>query len=116
MVALTKSPYISHAEYLECERHSKTKSEYHDGTVVAMTGATWSHNLIVGRIGRKIGVQLESGPCEVVTSDQRVRVNSCNKDFYPDVVVVCGNPVFFDAAEDTILNPAVIVEVLSAST
>ncbi len=116
MVALKKAPAISHEEYLERERRSETRNEYHNGTIVAMTGARWTHNLITGRIARKLGNPLEGAPCEVVTTDQRVRVNSCNMDFYPDVVVVCGNPVFYDAAEDTILNPVLVVEVLSRST
>jgi Uma2 family endonuclease len=116
MVALTKPPLIEHDEYLTCERQCATRNEYHAGVVVAMTGATWTHGVIVGQIAVELGLQLKGRPCKTIPNDLRVRVNSRNMDFYPDIVVVCGNPVFYDAAEDTILNPSVVIEVLSPST
>lgn len=118
MVALSKLTFTTHAQYLERERsaESAVRSEYHNGEIVAMTGATWTHNRLAGRIARSLGTQFERNSCEVVQSDQRVRVHLCNRDFYPDVVVVCGRPTFLDATEDTILNPTILVEVLSEST
>lgn len=108
--------YITPAEYLAAERRADTKSEYHDGQVVAMVGASWAHNLIVGDIVREIGTRLRGGPCKVVATDQRVRIAARNSYVYPDVVAVCEEPRFEDAEVDTLLNPALVVEVLSPST
>jgi Uma2 family endonuclease len=116
MVAHRKREYVTRPEYLAGERKATTKSEYHDGVVVAMAGASWEHNLIVGNIQRNLGNQLEQTPCVPVTNDMRLRVEECNRDFYPDVIVVCGRPVFEDEALDTLTNPTLIVEVLSNST
>ncbi|HZP81485.1 MAG TPA: Uma2 family endonuclease [Chthonomonadaceae bacterium] len=111
-----KQPRLTPQEYLECERKAETKSEYDNGVVVAMAGASWEHNLITGNLERRLGNQLEGKPCVVVSRDQRVRVPQCNKYYYPDVAVVCGEPLFEDAEVDTLLNPTLIVEVLSDST
>ena len=116
MVAERTPAYFTRQEYLAWERKATTKSEYHDGVVVAMAGASWEHNLIVGDIQRHLGNQLERTPCVPVTNDMRLRVEECNRDFYPDVVVVCGRPLFEDDALDTLTNPTLIVEVLSDST
>src|SRR5215813_12650657 len=105
MIAQVKQTYITPEEYLRWERKSETKSEYHDGELVAMAGASWEHNLITGNIGRHLGNQLEGRRCVVVTSDMRVRVPECNRYYYPDVVVVCGEPQFEDSELDTLLNP-----------
>jgi Uma2 family endonuclease len=101
--------------YLHRERQSPTKSEYHQGEVVAMSGASRAHNLIAANLSREVGTRLEEAPCEVYQSDMRVRV-SPQHYFYPDVVVVCGEPRFSDEQVDTLLNPTVVVEVLSPST
>jgi Uma2 family endonuclease len=111
-----KRPYISPQEYLERERISETKSEYYDGVIVAMAGASWVHNLISSRTGRFLGNQLENALCEAITNDMKVWVEACRKFFYPDVLVVCGEPQFHDAHQDYLTNPTCIVEVLSPST
>jgi Uma2 family endonuclease len=121
MVAYAKKrpeqlPRLTPQEYLERERKAETKSEYDGGVVVAMAGASWEHNLITGNIGRRLGNQLERTSCVVVTNDQRVRVPECDRYYYPDVAVVCDEPQFEDAEVDTLLNPTLIVEVLSDST
>jgi Uma2 family endonuclease len=84
--------------------------------IVAMAGASWEHNLITDNFGDVLRHQMKDGPCVAVTSDLRVRVPACDKYCYPNVVVVCGEPQFEDAHADTLLNPTLIVEVLSDST
>ena len=116
MVAQSKRPYIMPHEYLQRERQADTKSEYHDGIIVAMAGASWEHNLIVGNLQRSFGNQMEQSSCVPVANDMRLRVEECNRYFYPDVIVVCGRPVFADETLDTLTNPTLIVEVLSEST
>ena len=103
-------------EYLAVERKAEYKSEYIDGVMVGMTGASRRHNLIAANITREIGQQLRERPCEGYISDMRVRVPSTRLYTYPDVVVVCGEPEFEDDYVDTLLNPTLIVEVLSEST
>ena len=102
--------------YLAFERASAEKHEYYDGEVYAMTGASATHNLIVGNVVASLHAQLRQRPCLVYPSDMRVKTLSTILYTYPDVSVVCGEPQFEDAAADTLLNPAVIVEVLSPST
>ncbi len=102
-------------QYLELERKAEHKSEYWNGEIVAMAGASLSHNRITLNIGRKLGNQLDGSPCEPFVNDLRVRV-SPTKYLYPDVAITCGDPVFEDAELDTLLTPQVVVEVLSSST
>jgi Uma2 family endonuclease len=103
-------------EYLAIERKAEYKSEYLDGEIFAMTGASREHNLIGSNIIRELSSQLKGQPCEVYPSDMRVRVPATSLYTYPDVVVVCGEPKFEDSYIDTLLNPTLIVEVLSEST
>lgn len=103
-------------EYLALERKAEYKSEYLEGQIYAMTGASREHNLIAGNVFREFGTQLRGRPCEVYTSDMRVKVSPTGLYTYPDVVAVCGEPRFEDAHVDTLLNPTLIVEVLSDST
>lgn len=116
MVAVAKPHYITPQEYLAWERKADTKSEYHDGVVVAMAGASWAHGMITGNCVRHLGNTLEETPCAAIPQDLRVRVPECSRYYYPDVVVVCGEPQFEDSHQDTLLNPTLIVEVLSPST
>jgi Uma2 family endonuclease len=103
-------------QYLTLERKAPFKSEYHDGCIHAMSGASREHNLAAGNIFREISTQFKDRPCEVYVSDMRVRVNPTGLYTYPDVVAVCGEPQFEDSELDTLLNPTLIVEVLSPST
>jgi Uma2 family endonuclease len=109
-------PHLTPAEYLAMERQAETKSEYHDGEIVAMAGASREHNLIAMNTVRELSTQLRGRPCETYPSDMRVRIPARNISTYPDIVVVCGEPEFEDAEVDTLLNPTVIIEVLSSST
>lgn len=102
-------------EYLAFERQAETRNDYWDGEVFAMTGASRIHNLIAGNIFREIGNQLRRRPCEAYMEAMRVRTPA-GLFTYPDVVVICGEPRFDDTYFDTLLNPTLIVEVLSPST
>jgi len=106
----------SPSEYLEMERRADYKSEFFDGEIFAMTGATRKHNLISMNIGAAFHQQLRRRNCETYMNDMRVRVSPTGLYTYPDVVIVCDAPDFDDERHDTLLNPAVIVEVLSEST
>ena len=108
--------YLTPEEYLDWERKSDTKHEYLRGEIIAMSGASREHSLIVTNISGELYIQLKESICEVHTNDMRVRTHPETSYFYPDVVVVCGEPRFEDNAFDTLLNPIVLVEVLSPST
>jgi Uma2 family endonuclease len=103
-------------EYLALEREAEYKSEYFAGEVFAMVGASRKHNLISTNIVASLVPQLRDKPCEVYSSDMRVKAARARSYTYPDVVVVCGEPEFEDGQLDTLLNPTLIVEILSAST
>lgn len=114
-MATATKPYYTEAEYLARERRAEYKSEYCRGEIFAMAGATREHILVAGNVLRSLGNQLAKQPCEVYPSDMRVRLPT-GVYTYPDVSVACGEPKFLDAQVDTLLNPIVIVEVLSEST
>jgi Uma2 family endonuclease len=103
-------------EYLTLERASDTKSEYLDGVIYAMGGASPRHVQIVGNVAGELRSRLREKPCVVYSADLRVRVEPEGLYAYPDVVVVCGEPEFIDQELDTLTNPLLIVEVLSNST
>ncbi|MBZ0283022.1 MAG: Uma2 family endonuclease [Anaerolineae bacterium] len=114
-MALRKT-FITPEEYLKAERASETKHEYYDGEIFAMAGASENHILIVGNTFASLHSQLRKRPCKAYANDMRTR--SVGKKFYayPDIVIVCGTPQFEDKELDTLLNPTVIIEVLSPST
>jgi Uma2 family endonuclease len=103
-------------EYLAIDRASDEKNEYLDGVIYSMGGASARHVQIVGNVARELGNQLRDKRCVVYSTDLRVRVSPQGFYAYPDVVVVCGDPVFIDDELDTLTNPLLIVEVLSPST
>ena len=107
---------LSPEEYLARERRAEVKSEYHDGEVFAMSGASRAHNLIVTNFVRELSLRLRDRDCEVYPSDMRVKVDPTGLYTYPDVIVVCGEPAFEDEHVDTLLNPTLLIEVLSEST
>lgn len=108
--------YVSPSDYLEWERAAETKSEYFNGEIFAMAGASLQHNRIVGNLLFDLHTQLRGKACEALSSDMRVKVEDSGLYTYPDVIVICGRAKLEDAHRDTLLNPAVIFEVLSAST
>jgi Uma2 family endonuclease len=108
-------PRLSPEEYLARERVATFRSEYYQGDVFAMAGASPDHNRLVCNVLTSLDAQLRGGSCEVFPSDLRLACPS-GLFTYPDVVVVCGDLEFFGDQRDTITNPRLIVEVLSRST
>ena len=106
---------VSPQEYLALERRAEFKSEFYDGEIFAMAGATREHNLIVTNLTRELSQHLKDKPCEVYPGEMRTRIPN-GPYVYPDVVVVCSEPQFEDEGLDTLTNPLVVVEVLSDST
>ena len=104
------------AEYLAAERSSPERHEFFDGEIFAMAGASFEHNKIVGNLVGELQSALRHRPCDVTPSDLRVKVSATGLYTYPDVTVLCGDPLFEDDARDTLLNPTVLVEVLSESS
>ena len=98
------------------ERKATIKSEYINGQIYAMSGASREHNLITMNISNRLYIQFIERDCEVYTSDMRVKVSPTGAYTYPDVAVVCDAPRFEDTSFDSLLNPTVLVEVLSPST
>jgi Uma2 family endonuclease len=115
MPALPTTYYTSE-QYLALERAAEYKSELVNGQIYAMSGASREHNLIAINLASQINVQLKGKPCETYGSDMRVKVSPTGMYTYPDVTVACNGPRFEDDHIDTLLNPTVIVEVLSPST
>ena len=115
-MAIQPDVYVTSQEYLTLEKRAEYKSEYIAGTIVAMSGASRKHNLIVTNIVISLGQQLRGRPCEVYANDMRVKMPASDLYVYPDVVVVCGSPQFEDGDLDTLLNPTLVIEVLSQST
>ena len=109
-------PFLTPEQYLEIERKADFKSEYFRGEMFAMAGASLAHNRLVTAVTVDLGQQLRRGPCEVLGSDMRVAITATGLYCYPDASVCCGGPQLLDGHKDTLLNPTLIVEVLSPST
>jgi Uma2 family endonuclease len=103
-------------EYLAIERGAPTKHEYFRGEMFAMGGASTEHNQITFNLATELGSQLKNRSCVAYVNDMRVHVPATGLYTYPDVVVTCDKPRFEDQELDTLLNPQVIVEVVSDST
>jgi Uma2 family endonuclease len=103
-------------EYLALDRKAEYKSEYFAGEIFAMSGASEPHNVIVTNLVREISLQFKGRPCKVYSSDMRVKVGETGLYTYPDVVALCKEPQFDDQQKDTLVNPTVLIEVLSPST
>jgi len=116
-MALQTRPQYDFNAYLAAEREAvDSKHEYVAGQVFAMTGASYNHNVIVANIVRTLGNQLLERPCTVISSDMRVRISTADAAKYPDVIALCEAPQFYDGRHDVLLNPTLLVEVLSPST
>jgi Uma2 family endonuclease len=109
-------PYLTPEEYLSTERKAEYKSEYSDGEMYAMSGASREHNRITVNLVRVVGNQLRGSSCEPFSADMRVRIPYPHSYVYPDLVVTCGKADFEDEELDVLLNPVLVVEVLSSST
>ncbi|MBX7171339.1 MAG: Uma2 family endonuclease [Pyrinomonadaceae bacterium] len=109
-----KSQSVTAEEYLKLERNSKRKHEFFDGEIVAMAGASLKHNIISSNLQGELFSQLKGSPCRPFASDLRVKAK--RNYFYPDIVVSCQDRKFEDDSDDTLLNPRIIIEILSKST
>ena len=106
---------VTEAEYLAFDRASEQRHEFADGEMVAMSGGTLEHSAVAANVIAELGVALRGRPCRPLTSDMRIRTRS-GRHFYPDGSVVCGSPVLYDDTRDVLMNPTVVVEVLSDSS
>lgn len=116
MHAVSGKRKMTPEEYLERERESVIKSEYLAGDVHALAGASERHNVIAMNAGYLLVGQLKGRPCKTYGSDMRVKVEFSGLYTYPDLVVACDKPQFEDRRLDTLLNPVVLIEILSDST
>lgn len=116
MSTLASPQLLSEQEYLESERNSETKREYYQGEVFAMSGASHRHGIIVRNLASSLDGQLRKSGCSVITNDLKVRASQAPGYFYPDITIHCGPPEFADRHGDVLLNPVLIIEVLSPST
>ena len=116
MTAIAVQTQLTPEEYLDWERKAPFKNEYLAGQILAMSGASLAHNLITGNIFNGLYNQLMERECITFTGEMRVKARPITSYFYPDVTVVCDEPRFEDDVFDTLLNPTVVVEVLSRST
>lgn len=115
-MAAERSPLLTPEEYLALERRGEGKHEYVAGEVVAMVGASFRHNLIQSDTQTSLNLQLRPTACTVVGSDLRVKITPLGIYTYPDLTIICGVPQFEDSELDTLLNPSVVIEILSIST
>ena len=115
MSAIPKTK-LTPEEYLEFERKSEERHEYFDGEIFAMSGAKRNHNKITTNLSGLIWQHLKGKNCENYSNDMRVFIPATGLYTYPDLVVVCGEPKFQDDVFDTLLNPVLIVEILSETT
>jgi Uma2 family endonuclease len=115
-MSLQQHTYVTPEEYLAIERQAEYKSEYVDGVIYGMSGASLRHNVIVANLLVELASQLKDRACLALASHMKVSLSDSRKFIYPDVSVFCGEPQFHDDREDVLLNPILIVEVLSATT
>ena len=113
--------YFTPEEYITLERKAipdaeTVRSEYMNGKIIGRSSSNWAHNLITGNIVVGLYTRLGNSGCFIFANEMRVSIPSANSYFYPDVGVVCEEPRFEDDVFDILLNPIVVVEVLSPST
>ena len=104
------------ANYARLSEQSETRLELVGGQIVAMAGASWTHNRLSTRIATELNSNPGEGNCEATVGDLRVRVAATRENFYPDVVMACDDAEFHETLPHTLLNPVVAVEVLSPTT
>ncbi len=109
-------PPLTEEEYLTLDRAAEYKSEFVDGHMYAMSGGTLRHSSVAVRLMSELSLQLSGRKCTVFNSDARVRSAKSRSYFYPDISVVCGEPQTHEDSDDILINPSLIVEVLSPST
>jgi len=109
-------PRLTPEEYLEIERNAEFRSEYYNGRMYAMAGGSPNHGRIIGNLTGELHAALKKGPCDVIPNDLRLLVSPVGLYTYPDVIVVCGEMQLAEGTKDTLVNPTLVVEVLSPTT
>jgi Uma2 family endonuclease len=112
----TETTYYTPEEYLNLEEKSTEKHEYHDGEIIKMTGGTTNHNTLAGKIYARLLLKLEDQNYQIYIGDVRLWIEKYRRYTYPDVMIVKGEPIYHGKGKTTIINPSLIVEVLSKST
>jgi Uma2 family endonuclease len=108
--------HVTEAEYLAFERESQERHEFYKGEIFLMSGASFKHNIIEDNIRGGLHAFLKGKKCRSFGSNLRIHIPQNSLYTYPDVLIVCDEPKFVDGEFDTLLNPAVIIEILSPST
>ena len=116
MSALPKISYYSPQEYLQMEREANYKSEYFQGEIFAMAGASFNHNIVNENCSVLIGSFLRKKPCQSFSRDMKLHIPANTLYTYPDLMIVCGDKKFVDGEKDIIMNPIIIIEILSKTT
>lgn len=115
-MVVSYAPLFTAKEYLALESVAETKHEFCGGRILSMAGAEPEHNLIAGNVQTELKNALDDRPCWTLGSDQRIRVDAVDEYFYPDTSVTCLEPEFVEPKPRSLVNPQVIVEVLSRTT
>lgn len=110
------SNYLAPEKYLAQERLAPFRCEYFNGEVYAMAGSSRSHNQIASNLVIVLGIKLKQAPCSIYFSDMKVKIAAVQKYTYPDIIICCDQQLFEDNEQDVLLNPIVIIEILSKST
>jgi Uma2 family endonuclease len=116
MSAALKPRKVTLEEYFAIEERAERKSEYHNGEMFLMAGASREHNIITRNLAGHIFAALQGGPCQLFLSDLRVKVDRTGLYTYPDLLIVCGTPEYAPENRDTLTNPKVVIEILSDTT
>lgn len=115
-MAANPIPKVTAEEYLAADRAAPFRSEFVNGEVFAMSGGRLAHAQLISQISRELQDALDDGPCIVTVSDLRLQIAAGETYVYPDVMVLCGEPIYAEGHRDIITNPSAVVEVLSEST
>jgi Uma2 family endonuclease len=115
-MSVNTTPTVTAEEYLAADRASSFRSEFVNGEVFAMSGGRLAHAQLSSQVSRELQDALDERPCIVTVADMRLQVAAGETYVYPDVMVLCGEPVYGEGHRDIITNPSVVVEVLSEST
>ena len=115
-LAVKREKRYSAKEYLALEEGADSKSEYHNGTIYTMAGGSFNHDMISGNVYAALHSFARSGSCLAFTSNMKLKIDAHNLYLYPDAMLICGKPQFEKNRTDVVLNPILLVEVLSKST
>jgi Uma2 family endonuclease len=122
LAKIRSKPYYTAEQYLAWEREAEERSEFIDGEIYAMAGESGAHADISMNLAGMLQSQLKGTDCRARTKDTKVRSGALAEHFgkgmisYPDMVVICGEPMYHDSHKDVVLNPKIVLEVLSDST